>query len=71
MVVALLAMNVIQLGFWSICVHRLIDKIMSKNYAEYVSTKSYRPKESQTLPDNEISAEEQAILDELNGKFSH
>lgn len=69
---ALIAMNLIQLGFWCICVHRLIDKIMSKNYAEYVSTKSYkRPKESQTLPGNEISAEEQAILDELNGKFSH
>jgi hypothetical protein len=34
-IVALLGLNVFQLIYWSRQVHKLIDKLMSRNYADY------------------------------------
>lgn len=39
-IAGLTLMNVFQLFYWSRQVHVLIDKVMSKNYAEYVQSKS-------------------------------
>jgi hypothetical protein len=35
---SLIALNLFQLIYWSRQTHKLIDKIMSRNYAEYVQT---------------------------------
>ncbi len=61
---ALVALLVVQQAYWSWQTHKLIDKLMSRNYAEYVTSKRPLPlKPVQTEP--EISDEE--ILKELNG----
>ncbi len=68
---ALIGLNLVQLVFWAICVHKLIDKIMSRNYAEYVQSKPVRPvaKSSNEVDSNQ--AEEEEVLRELNGMLSH
>lgn len=36
-ILGLLGLNVFQIVYWSRQTHRLIDKIMSRNYAEYIT----------------------------------
>lgn len=63
---ALLALNVFQLWFWSRMVHALIDKLMSRNYADYVQVNN-SPDDAKGAPiDQGEAIEEKLILDELN-----
>lgn len=63
----LILLNLFQFIFWSYQVQKMINKLMSKNYAEYDLVKS-GPPPVEIKPENPFSAhEEQAILDELNG----
>lgn len=68
-VVGLIGLNVFQLWYWSRETHRLIDKVMSKNYPEYVSSVSYlkpKPSPGPEVPDID-TIQQQEILRELNG----
>lgn len=60
----LASLNVLQLLFWMRETHRLIDKIMCRNYGEYVqlqkSTPEIRPKM------DEFHVDEKEVLEELN-----
>jgi hypothetical protein len=61
---SLLLLNVFQLIYWSRQTHKLIDKIMSKNYADYVQTQTLTaplPKQQATM--EPVSDDE---LDTLN-----
>lgn len=60
----LLALNAFQLVYWSRQTHKLVDKLMSRNYAEYVQAQN-PPLPRVRLDDNLV--EEHEILDELNG----
>lgn len=68
---SLIMMNILQFIYWSRDHDRLIDKLMSRNYAEYVTSKEYRqpPPKAPATP-LEISIQDQAgdeaVLDELN-----
>lgn len=62
---ALLGLNVFQMVYWSRQVHKLVDKLMSRNYAEYVQINT-PPLPTVRLPDETI-VEEKDILAELNG----
>lgn len=65
----LLFMNAFQLWYWSKQNQALVDKVMSRNYAEYVQLNSYRdklPQESQVPEEPDETAD---VLRELNGKF--
>lgn len=66
----LLGLNLFQLIYWSRQVQKLVDKLMSKNYAEFVQVenlKSPQPNHRKDV-DQELENvhEEQAILDQLN-----
>lgn len=68
-ILGLLALNAYQLWYWSKVNSRLVDKIMCRNYAEYVqvtSTQSNLPQDSIKVP-SEDDQEETEILRELNG----
>lgn len=66
--IALAALIVYQQVFWSRQVQKLVDKLMSRNYAEYVqATKPILPK---VKVDDDSAIEESHILDELNGMVS-
>lgn len=67
-ILLLFTLNLIQFFFWSRKVSELIDKLMSRNYAEYVQTQSLK----EPIPDKIVlptidETEEQDILNELNG----
>ena len=69
----LVVWNIVQFIFWSKQVHRLIDKVMSRNYAEFVQAERTRgpslvKKELGKLPESE-QVEEEKVLQELNGLF--
>lgn len=70
-ITGLLLLNAFQLVYWSRLQTRLIDRIMSRNYAEYVQlTKPDLPKALQvTLPDESL-VEEQDVLKALNGMLA-
>jgi hypothetical protein len=67
-VIATLAgLNVFQLVYWSRLQSRLVDKLMSRNYAEYVQLSKPPPSPglAVTLPDH-AAVEEQDVLSTLN-----
>lgn len=67
-VIGVLALlNVFQLVYWSRLQSRLIDKLMSRNYAEYVQLSKPQPSQGLevTLPD-QSEVEEQDVLSTLN-----
>lgn len=64
----LIALNVYQFFFWSRQVQKLVDKLMSRNYAEYVQVTKPPLPTVQVQDDSHI--EESNILDELNGMVS-
>lgn len=66
-ILALTALNVIQLTFWSWQCQKLVNKLMSKNFAEYNQVLRPLPSKIQIPPDN---YEEKAVLDELNGMLN-
>jgi hypothetical protein len=65
-VLVLLGFNIFQYFFWTWQVHKLIDKMMSRNFAEYVqATKPLEPDAPKVqLP------EEEDILKDLNRMLS-
>lgn len=67
----LVALNVFQFWHWSKQVQCLVDKVMSKNYAEYAQIKEQGntdPSPQVRLPDSS-DEEQNQILKELNGMF--
>lgn len=75
-VIALIALNGVQLLFWSWQYHRLIDKIMCRNYAEYVQVKKSLNELPQSSSNQGLKLshddelENERILRELNGVFN-
>lgn len=69
-VVASLAfMNCLQLVFWSLVVHRLVNKIMSRNYGEYDLVKNgpaIEQKSALSFSEYQEMMEEKEILNDLN-----
>lgn len=70
--IGLIALNAFQLWIWWREIHRLIDKVMSRNYAEYVTSQKFsRPDLPQgpefLAQENSDQNEEQDLLRELNG----
>lgn len=64
----LLGLNIFQSVYWSRQVQKLVDKLMSRNYAEYVQvTKPILP----TVRLDDASVDEADVLDELNGMIGH
>lgn len=63
----LCALNVFQFLFWSVQNQRLVDKLMSRNYAEYDLVKQGPPPRREVPVDTEAIREEADILAELNG----
>ena len=65
-VVLLTGLNVYQLWYWSRQCQRLIDKIMSKNYTEFVQTENLA-KPSPPRPNQSLELDpSDPLLDELN-----
>lgn len=62
----LAALNLFQFIFWSRQVHGLIDKLMSRNYAEYVASKAYKPSQKSS-PTASSDVPDDMVLNELNG----
>lgn len=65
---ALSLANLFQLIFWGYHVHVLLNRAMSKNFAEYNLIKKGPPKIT-TVNLVEDESEETSILNELNGMF--
>lgn len=67
--IAMTALNIIQFIFWSWQNQRLVNKLMSRNFAEYDYV-IHKPKEDSKIKSHreyESELEEQEILSELNG----
>lgn len=65
LVYVLTGLNIAQFAFWSYQNQKLVDKLMSRNYAEYVQASGFKPEPKQTIqipPDNN-----EDVLKELNG----
>lgn len=64
----LLSLNVFQFIFWSRQTHRLIDKLMSRNYAEYQASNVVLPQSSnKEMLSQDLS---DPVLDDLNRQFT-
>jgi len=72
-IIALGALNLFQLFYWGFTVQRLVNKLMSRNFAEYnaVINPPTEVASNLTHKEYEEAKEEQAILDELNGMIKH
>ena len=68
LVVILIAVILIQQVYWASQVHRLIDKLMSRNFAEYNSIVN-PPKEETKVPAQEPVTDDEALAT-LNRMFS-
>jgi hypothetical protein len=68
-VVSLSVLNIVQLIFWGIHTHKLTNKLMSRNFAEYDLVRKGPPKEKEQIEFSEYEEEleEEEILTELNG----
>lgn len=66
-VITLAGLNIFQFIFWSIQQHKLVNKLMSRNYAEYNQIISPAPIEQREIIDFRPHKEEEDILNELNG----
>lgn len=69
-VLVLGGLNVYQFIFWSSQVNKLLNKLMSRNYAEYVSAEKYTPPEPKKITLDPDLSEETEILTELNGMLT-
>lgn len=63
----LLAIVVGQQVYWSRVTNKLVDKLMCRNYAEYVQLTKPAPILPKALEDYSAIEEEKSILSELNG----
>ena len=66
----LLALNAWQFWFWSRETQKLIDKLMSRNYADYAQSSKLKTElpQSIVLP-REDQVSEQDVLNEVNRNF--
>lgn len=71
LVCLLVVSNGLQFWFWSRQNQKLVDKLMSRNYGEYVSLTKTQEENSQELVPMDLhgEAEETDQLRELNGVF--
>lgn len=69
LIASLLLLNVFQMLFWGYQCQRLINKIMSRSYAEYHQIVNPPKEDAPKLKSVDDSLEEQHILAELNGLF--
>jgi hypothetical protein len=72
LVLILIGVNVLQFLYWSRIQNDLIDKLLSKNYPDYVIAKNYpktleREKVKTDDDQKEIEAQNAQVLAELNG----
>ncbi len=65
---ALVILNIAQLVFWSRQVQKLVDKLMSRNYAEYVQVNN--PPLPTVIVEDDL-VEETDVLNELNGMIGN
>lgn len=65
--VGLLGLNVFQLVFWSRQTGRLIDKLMSRNYAEYKQVEHLAPSPNSQIQQALSPRGDDPVLSELNG----
>lgn len=68
LLVSLLLLNVFQAVYWSRQVQKLIDKLMSRNYAEYVSLTN--PPLPTVKVKSDLEVDERDVLAELNGMIN-
>jgi hypothetical protein len=70
-IVVLAGLNICQYLFWSRQVNQLLNKLMSRNYAEYVSIEKEIASPPQVKMDLDPAIdEEKEILSELNGMLA-
>ena len=72
--IILIIVNVIQFIYWSRLHNDLMDKLMSKNFAEYSNVKNFPKILEKTEAKNKMNDEElqkinDEVLSELNGIF--
>lgn len=60
-------LNLVQFVFWSFQAHRLLNKLMSRSFAEYNQIINPEPLEPREIIDFSQHKEEEDILNELNG----
>lgn len=65
----LIGLLVAQHIHWSRVNHRLIDKIMSRNYADYVKSENLAKPSPQRQPQNPDINVSDPVLDELNSSL--
>lgn len=64
---ALFVMNILQFFFWSRQNQRLVDKVMSKNYADYVQSHAIaQPSDVVVHQAEDLKIEDADVLRELN-----
>ena len=66
-IASLVGLNVFQLYYWSRVTHKLIDKLMSRNYAEYVSIEKSTDQSDKLPLRIETETDDESVLNELNG----
>lgn len=66
-IIFLIALNVCQAIYWSIQVHRLVNKLMCRNFAEYNQIINPEPLMKREVFDFSQAREQEEILSELNG----
>jgi hypothetical protein len=66
LILILLAFNVIQFAGWSWHSHKLINKVMSRDFTEYKIAQRTHPPPTEKI-DLDAASEDQEILNQLNG----
>ena len=66
---SLIGLNVVQFFFWSWNTNRLIDKLMSRNYADYVQSKLLTSQTTKQAGPSIPKLEDDDVLAELNKQF--
>lgn len=66
-IILLSGFNIVQFIFWSLHTHKLVNKIMSRNFAEYNQIVYPEPLQPREIIDFSSAKEEEDILNELNG----
>lgn len=67
LVYILLLANVFQFIYWSIDHHKMVNKIMSRNYGELIQAEALKNPSPMSSVASEINVKEDEVLNELNG----
>lgn len=68
-IISLVSLNIFQLIFWSWQNHKLVNKLMCRDFAEYSLITNGPPKVEKPEEDPNRIAEEEAVLMEVNSLF--